>query len=157
MIGDPQEGAFRVWAEDEEASAGRLIGPAGTAARAAELRAREDWLAGEKHWPRTYLTRCDATGTISSVEVTLAMQPSFVTIATRKIPMTPATHVLWGGSALCEDRRLAGMPRDWPADQRWISLKDVADGAVTPSDGCSRCWLKVPDLVTDIKQIGADR
>ena len=56
---------------------------------------------------------------------------------------------------LCEDKRLRGVPRDWPDDQRWISLKDVADGVEAPVDRCETCWNKAPSLVVGLRLIGA--
>jgi len=72
-----------------------------------------------------------------------------------EVPMPPATHVLWGGHVLCEDKRLRGVPRDWPSGQRWISLKDVADGTDAPPDRCEACWTKAPELVAGLRQIGS--
>jgi hypothetical protein len=70
--------------------------------------------------------------------------------------MPGAIHVLWGGNALCEDKRLRGVPRDWPEDQRWISLKDVADGTEVSADlWCEACFTKAAGLVAGIRQIGA--
>jgi hypothetical protein len=74
-----------------------------------------------------------------------------------EIAMRPSTHVLWGGRVLCEDLRLCGVPRDWPAAQRWISLKDVADGVEAPTDRCEVCWNKVPGAVEDLRQSGTNR
>jgi len=71
--------------------------------------------------------------------------------------MPPATHVLWGGLVLCEDLRLRGVPGDWPVGQRWISLKDVADGVAAPPDRCEACWVKVPTRIEELRQIGEVR
>ena len=64
---------------------------------------------------------------------------------------TPTTHVLWGGHALCDDKRLCGVPGEWPDGQRWISLKDVVDGAAAPGDRCETCWTKVPGRVDGLR------
>ena len=147
---------FAVWPEaGSDADARTILAP--TAKQAAEQRAREDWLAGATIWPTSYCARDGRTGNVWVVNVTIAMEPSFVALDACEVEMAPATHVLWGGSVLCEDLRLRGVPRDWPADQRWISLKDVADGHVSPPDACAGCWTKAPGLVEGLRQIGADR
>lgn len=104
-----------------------------------------------------YCARDGVTGRIWTVLVGVVAQPSFVALDVYEIPMPPATHVLWGGHVLCEDLRLRGVPRDGPDGQRWISLKDVADGAAAPDDRCETCWTKAPGLVDGIRQIGSDR
>jgi hypothetical protein len=153
QICDLCRATFTVWPEvGSDAEARTLLAP--TADHAAEQRAREDWLAGAKSWPTSYCVRDGLTGTVWVVAVTIMMEPSFVTIEAREIRMSPATHVLWGGHALCEDLRLRHVPRDWPDGQRWISLKDVADGAARPNDGCGTCWDKAPGLVEGLLQIG---
>jgi hypothetical protein len=154
VIGDPLEGRFFIWSEDGDEASARAYGPAASPQRAAECRAGDDWLAGETRWPRRYRVRCDVTGSTWSVEVTVAMQPSFVTMRSHEVLMEPSTHVLWGGDVLCKDRRLRGVPGDWPDGQRWISLQAVADGAVSPDDGCAKCWSAAPALVLGIQQIG---
>ena len=126
---------------------------------AAERRARDDY-ADKTSWQETgwrahYYVRDGVTGQIWDVLVGVVPQPSFVTITALKLAMSPATHVLWGGRVLCEDLRLRGVPRDWPADQRWISLKDIADGADAPPDHCAACWSKAPGLVEGIRKIGS--
>jgi hypothetical protein len=150
---------FAVWPKDGSDTDARPH-RAWSAEDAARQRAREDWDAGQVEttdWPITYCVRDGVTGTIWVIDVALAMQPSFVAIDAREIAMPPAAHVLWGGRVLCEDLRLRGVPRDWPNDQRWISLRDVADGVETPPDRCAACWAKVPGLVEGLRQIGADR
>ena len=89
------------------------------------------------------------------IDVGVVPQPSFVALLAREVPMPTAVHVLWGGNVLCEDRRLRDVPGNWPKDQRWISLQDVANGVEAPADRCEACWTKAPDLVAGIRQIGA--
>ena len=156
QICDLCRATFTVWPEAGSDADARTI-PAPTAKQAAEKRAREDWLAGATTWPISYCARDGLTGNVWVVDVTIAMEPSFVTIDAREIPMSPATHVLWGGRVLCEDLRLRRVPRDWPDGQRWISLKDVADGTEAPPDRCGACWTKAPGLVDGLLQIGKDR
>jgi hypothetical protein len=144
---------FTVWPNNgPDAGARTFLAP--TARQAAEQRAREDWIAGATSWPIAYRVRDGMRGTIWVVEVTTAMEPTFVALDTREVEMSPATHVLWGGRVLCEDLRLRHVPRDWPDGQRWISLKDVADGVEQPPDYCAACWIKAPKLVDGIRQIG---
>lgn len=157
MTNDPnQHTPFAVWPEDGGTEAAARTYFEASAQRAAERCASEDWIAGETRWPLMYRVRDDLTGTIWSVEITVAMRPSFVTMRSHEVPMTPACHVLWGGHALCKDQRLRGVPGAWPDGQRWISLKDVADGASEPADGCKKCWPAAPGLVAGIRQIGAN-
>lgn len=147
---------FKVWPEaGSDVDARVFLAP--TAKQAAEQCAREDWRAGATTWPISYCARDGLTGNMWVVDVTLAMEPTFVAIEARVNPMLPATHVLWGGSVLCEDLRLRHVPRDWPEGQRWISLKDVADGVEPPPDRCVLCWTKAPGLVDGLLRIGADR
>jgi hypothetical protein len=156
QICDLCRATFTVWSNDgSDADARTFLAP--TAKQAAEQRAREDWLVGATGWPISYCVRDGVRGTIWVVDVTIAMEPSFVALDAREIEMSPATHVLWGGRVLCEDLRLRHVPRDWPAGQRWISLKDVADGVTPPPDRCETCWTKAPGLVVGIRQIGSDR
>jgi hypothetical protein len=108
-------------------------------------------------WPVSYCARDSLTGNVWMIDVTIAMEPAFVTLDAREIPISPAVHVLWGGRVLCEDLRLRRVPRDWPDGHRWLSLKDVADGAEPPPDRCESCWTKVPRLVEELWQIGTDR
>ena len=151
---DDLEVPFAVWRKDgSEADAQSYRAP--TAKLAAERRARQDWIAGEASWPVAYCARDGVTGNLWVVDVTIATQPSFVAVDARMVPMPPATHALWGGHVLCEDLRLRGVPRDWPDGQRWISLKDVADGTEAPPDRCETCWTKAPGLVEGLRQIGA--
>lgn len=147
---------FAVWREDgSEADAQRFCAP--NARAAAEMRARWDWMGGQESWPVAYCVRDGETGDLWAVTVMQVTQPAFVATGAL-VPMSPATHVLWGGKVLCEDPRLLrGVPRDWPADQRWISLADVADGAEEPADRCAACWAKAPALVEGIRQIGTKR
>jgi len=125
---------------------------------AAELRALDDARADvdARPWPITYCVRDDRSGTIWLVDVDLVHRPTFVTLDAREVEMTAATHVLWGGRVLCEDRRLATVPGSWPTGQRWTSLKDVADGTVAPPDRCETCWIKVHGLIAGLRQIGSD-
>lgn len=143
---------FTVWRKDGSDVDARTF-HALRAQQAAELCAREDWIADATSWPSSYSVHDGVTGTIWVVEVTIAMEPTFVALDTREVEMSPTTHVMWGGHVLCEDLRLRHVPRDWPA-QRWISLKDVADGAARPDDGCAACWNKAPGRVKDLLQIG---
>lgn len=155
---------FTVWRKDgSDADARTSLAP--SARQAAEQHAREDWMTGaawrragsDTSWPITYCARDNVSGTLWVVDVTIAMEPSFIAIDASEVPMVSATHVLWGGRVLCEDLRLRRVPRDWPDGQRWISLKDVADGTEAPPDRCEACWTKAPGLVDGIRQIGADR
>lgn len=155
-FGDDLDVSFGVWRNDGTEADARPY-RASSPQRAAEQHAREDWLAGATSWPIAYCTRDGITGAIWAVEVTIAMRPSFITVEAHEVSMPAATHVLWGGHALCADLRLRGVPRDWPAGQRWISLKDVADGIEAPPDRCETCWAKAPGLVDGIRQIGAVR
>jgi hypothetical protein len=107
----------------------------------------------ESTWPLVFRVRCP-DGTTRDFEVYRDFVPEF---SVHEVPMSPATHVLWGGEAVCRDGRLRGVPGDWPEGQRWISLQDVADGAAEPSDRCERCWLAAPGLVAGLRQIGARR
>jgi hypothetical protein len=156
QICDLCRSTFAVWPKARSDSNARTI-RAPTAKQAAEQRAREDWLAGATTWPTTYCARDGLTGNVWVVDVTIAMEPSFIAFDARVVPMPPATHVLWGGRALCEDKRLRGVPRDWPVGHRWISLKDVADGVAAPPDRCAACWTKAPGLVEGLRQIGSVR
>lgn len=140
---------FAVWPKDGSDVARTYSAP--DVRIAAELRARDDARAGVEvatattaYWPITYCARDDRTGQFWLVVVDLVHRPSFTAIDTREVEMAAATHVLWGGRVLCEDLRLCGVPRVWPADQRWISLKDVADGHAAPPDACEACWKKAP-------------
>lgn len=144
---------FAVWPKDGSAADARTF-QVPSAQQAAERRARVDWLAGAATWPITYCARDCGTGTIWVVVVALAMQPSFVATDACEVPMFPATHVMWGGRALCEDLRLRGVPRDWPADQHWISLKDIVDGAEIPPNRCETCWARAPGIIEGLQQIG---
>lgn len=132
---------------------------AATARQAAEQCAHAEYVEDPawQHDHRVYYVRDGATGRFWTVTVGLVHEPSFVAVGAREIPMPSATHVLWGGRVLCEDLRLRGVPRDWPDGQRWISLKDVADGAAAPPDHCEACWTKAPGLVEGIRQIGVNR
>jgi len=123
-----------------------------SARNAAERAARDDYDPAVAEY--AYGVRDGESGKIWSIVVGVVPQPSFVAIDAQEIEMPAGTHVLWGGHALCEDMRLRGVPRDWPAGQRWISLKDVADGAARPVDGCATCWDKAPGLVEGFMKIG---
>lgn len=144
---------FTVWPKDRSEADARTF-HALSAHKAAEQHAREDWLAGATAWPISYRARDGITGKLWVIDVTIATQPSFVAIDMQEVPMLPTTHVLWGGRVLCEDLRLSGVPRDWPTDQIWISLKDVIDGVDAPHDRCETCWTKVSGLVEGLRQIG---
>jgi len=146
---------FVVWPDGDDAGARPCEEL--SAERAAERRAREDWLAGEETWPHDYRVRDEETGTTWVVGVTVALEPTFVTITAHEVSMPAATHVLWGGAAVCRDPRLRGLPGRWPDGQRWISLRDVASGVELPIDGCDKCRLAAPSLVAEIRQIGAPR
>lgn len=146
---------FAVWRQDGLESDARAV-QARSVDHAAEQRAREDYQ--DPSWvPTVYRVRDGQTGRIWDVTVGVVQEPSFVALDAREVPMLPATHVLWGGRALCKDLRLRGVPRDWPDDQDWISLKDVADGAAVPPDRCEACWAEAPALVEGIRQMGSDR
>jgi hypothetical protein len=152
---------FAVWPHDGTDADARPY-RAATASQAAELRARDDYCAAVSEaddgaWPRGYCARDERTGHVWSVLVGVVAKPSFVALDVYEVDMPPATHVLWGGRALCEDLRLRGVPDDWPADQRWISLRDVANGAEAPADRCEACWPRAQGLVVALRQIGASR
>lgn len=127
----------------------------GTAADAAEAYAdyaHDNRDGQDASWPLVFRVR-GPDGATQDFEV----HRDFVAEFSASPVKPPATHVLWGGRALCEDSRLRVVPRDWPAGERWISLADVADGAAEPSDRCEACWAKAPALVEGIRQIGSDR
>lgn len=152
---DDLDDPFEVWPKDgSEADARTYYAP--NARQAAEQRAHAD-CKDDLAWPVAYSVGNKRSGQIWMVLVDMVPKPSFVAIEVREVPMVTATHVLWGGRVLCEDLRLRGVPRDWPADQRWISLKDVADGAAAPPDRCEACWVKAPGLVEGLRQIGSSR
>lgn len=69
-----------------------------------------------------------------------------------EVPMSPATHVLWGGRVQCGNPRLSGYPVDWPEGQRWISLKDVTDGSEPPSDRCEACWTEAVETIAALRR-----
>lgn len=153
-MSDPAVAPFTVWpVGGTEATARSYV--AATEIQAAELAARDDY-ADEDEWSIAYCVRDGLTGQIWEVRVGVAAQPSFVALEARKIQMSAATHVMWGGHVLCKDLRLRGVPRDWPANQRWISLKDVADGAKAPPDRCESCWNEVPSMISGLRQIGVN-
>lgn len=146
---------FTIWPKDASEADAREI-HAWTAKHAAEKRAKEDWIReAQSDWPITYCVRDGVNGTIWIVDVAIASQPTFVAIDAQEMEMPEGTHVLWGGRVLCEDLRLRDVPRDWPAGQCWISLKDVADGAEAPANRCERCWAKAPSFIAGLRQIGS--
>lgn len=148
---------FAVWRQEGPDLAVHVVA-APSARQAVEKWAREEY-QHDPSWsaPATYRVRDGSTGQIWDITVGIVQEPSFVALDTREIEMRPATHVLWGGKVLCEDLRLRHVPRDWPVKQRWISLKDIADGAARPDDGCDACWTKAPGLVEGLLQIGKTR
>lgn len=148
---------FVVWRQEGPDLAVHVV-EAPSAKQAAEQWAREE-ARQDPSWqaPVMYRVRDGVTGQIWDVIVGLVHEPSFVALDTREVKMRPATHVLWGGNVLCEDLRLRYVPREWPEGQRWISLKDVADGEPRPTDGCVKCWDKAPVLVEGLMQIGKRR
>ena len=147
---------FAVWRQEGPDLAVHVVN-APSAQQAAEQQAREDQQDPSWQSPTTYRVRDGVTGRIWDVTVGLVQEPSFVALDTLEVEMSPATHVLWGGNVLCEDLRLRHVPRDWPDDQRWISLKDVADGADVPPNPCEACWTKAPTIVEELRQIGSVR
>jgi hypothetical protein len=149
---------FTVWRQGNDADVREYNGS--TAEEAARQRAHHDYkTVAFQDWPITYCARNNVTGQIWTVLVDVEMQPAFVACEAHEVPMPPAVHVLWGGNLLCENRQLRtlGAPGNWPKGQRWISLKDVADGAEAPPDRCEACWTKAPGLVAGLRQIGAHR
>jgi len=147
------EFSFTVWPKDGSDD-DALDVHALTPNQAAELRAKTDY-TGDPDWRASYCVRNNFTGTLYVIDVGVVPQPSFVALLAREVPIPAATHVLWGGHVLCEDKRLRGVPRDWPQDQRWISLQDVADGTEVPANlQCEACFAKAPGLVAGIRQIG---
>jgi hypothetical protein len=137
---------FTVWLEGNETDVREYYDS--DAKHAARRRACDDHDLAY-HWPVTYCARDGVTGQLWKVRVDRVMQPTFVALDTIEVPMPPAVHILWNGAALCS---LPGMPKDWPPGHRWISLKDVADGAETPADRCMKCWEKGP-MIRDIEQL----
>ena len=113
---------------------------------------RDGW---ESTWPLMFRVRC-LDGSVADFEVDREYVPEF-RVAPIKVLMPSATHVLWSGRVLCEDLRLRGVPGGWPEGQRWISLKDVADGTHAPDDRCEACWARAPGRALALRQIGADR
>lgn len=143
--------SFSVW-RSAGSEAGARPYRAESARRAAERAARDDYDPTVAEY--AYGVRDGESGKIWSIVVGVVPQPSFVAIDAQEIAMPAATHVMWGGHALCEDLRLRGVPRDWPAGQRWISLTDAAGGAFAVSDRCAACWAKVSGFVEELRQIG---
>ena len=158
---EDDEFSFAVWSKDGsdvDARSFRALTPS----QAAERRAYEDFDGRRdcRDWRDDYCVRNNGTGKLYVVRVGLVPQPSFVAIDVRDVPMEPmepATHVLWGGRALCADLRLRGVPGEWPDGQRWISLRDVAAGPLptAPPDPCEACWTKAPGFVDEL--IGSAR
>ena len=144
---------FAVWRQDGLDTAAHDV-RASNAKQAAEQRAREDYQDPSWQSPATYRVRDGQTGQLWDVTVGLVQEPSFVALDTLEIEMSPSTHVLWGGNVLCEDLRLRHVPRNWPADQRWISLRDVADGTPRPDESCEACWTKALKLIDNLLEIG---
>ena len=144
---------FMVWPVGGKETEARRYNAA-SARHAAEKCAEDDY-ADEDEWSISYCVRDMSTGHRWEIQVGMIPQPSFLALEVRMIQMPAATHVLWGGNVLCADLRLRGVPRDWPAGQRWISLADVAAGTKTPPDCCENCWSKAPSLVEGIRRIGA--
>jgi hypothetical protein len=144
--------SFTVWPADGSEASARMY-------RALTPSVAAEQCAGSLQDPNTsevvYRVRNEHTGRLFEVRVGVVPRPSFVAFQANEILPPPRTHVLWGGNVLCKDKQLRGVPRDWPADQRWISLQDVADGAEDPPDRCEMCFTKAPDLVAGIRQIGA--
>lgn len=66
-----------------------------------------------------------------------------------------ATHVLWGGRALCAATYLNGVPGGWPAGQTWLSLADVAKGDINDLVTCRTCRINTLQYINGLKQIGA--
>lgn len=129
---------------------------AATAKQAAERCARDDY-SRDPSWQsdhRVYSVLDGSTGRRWTVTISVVQQPSFVAVGAREQPMTPSTHVMWHGRVICEDLRLRGVPAGWPVGQRWISLKDVVDGAAAPPDRCEACWTKAPGRIEELRQIG---
>jgi hypothetical protein len=153
---DDEDIAFTIWPKTGSAADEHVL-RALSAKQAAEKRARVDWTDGKAGWPITYCVRDGVNGTVWEVDVTIATQPSFVAYSTRVVDLPVATHVLWRGVTLCGDLRLRGVPGNWPAGHRWISLKDVAAGEKPPSDRCEACWTKAPGFIEELRQIGAWR
>ena len=150
---------FAVWRRDASENGAQFL-QAVSARHAAEQRAREEyWSSTDPSWrsPAAYRVRDGSTGRTWDVIVDLVHEPSFIAREATEVAMPPATHVLWSGRVLCEDPRLADVPGRWPEAQRWISLRDVADGVQAPEDVCASCWKRVPGLVSGLSLIGAYR
>jgi hypothetical protein len=146
--------SFAVWPEaGTDADAQSYVAP--TAKHAAEQRARDDYNKGENVWPNTYSARDNKTGTIWTVLVGVVAQPTFVTLDAHEVFMLPASHVLWGGRALCEDLRLRGVPSEWPSGHSWTSLETYAKGVDLPPNHCATCWARAPGILVKIRQIKA--
>jgi len=110
--------------------------------------------AERRPWPARYEIREAATGRAYCAAVARVSQPQYEVLELDALPMDPAVHVLWGGAALCEDQRLAGV-RDWPAGQRWVSLSEVAKGAALPT--CARCRTRADEVIASIRDISSSR
>jgi hypothetical protein len=150
-----EDSPFTVWPKTAASEVDAYSIRACSAKHAAEKRARADWTnEGQASWPVTYCVRDGESGTIWEIDVAIASQPTFVAYEAREIEMPAATHILWGGHALCGDLRLRCVPRDWPAGHRFMSLKAIADGETAPPDRCAGCWEKAPTLVDELRQIG---
>lgn len=121
---------------------------------AAEQRAHADHAGEMSSWPRSYGVEDKSTGRILIVPVDMIQKPVYVACPAEMISVEPATHVLWNGRACCS---IPGLPKDWPPGHRWISYKDVADGAPAPADRCEKCWAKAPALIDHLRQIGSVR
>jgi hypothetical protein len=119
---------------------------------AAEMRARSDGEMGE--WPRSYGVRDTITEEVLIIDVDMIQKPVFAACEAGTLSVKPAVHVLWNGRALCS---IPGMPKDWPPGHRWISYKDVADGAEASADCCARCWDKARALIDHRQQIGSTK
>jgi hypothetical protein len=146
--------AFTVWQKDRPDTSRELL--ALNAPQAAEQQAREDYQDPSWRAGTTYRVRDAATGVLCEASVFVKSEPSFVARLLRVIEIPSMTHVLWGARVLCEDLRLRGVPAEWPEAQRWMSLKDVADGVPAPSDRCEDCWSKALELIDESRHFGKE-
>jgi hypothetical protein len=149
---------FTVWPKTGATVDGHVF-RALSAKQAAERKARADWVDNKGSWPITYRVRDGMNGNVWEVDVAIAPSPSFIAYSARVVDLPAATHVLWHGVTLCGDLRLRGVPGNWPAGHRWISLKEVAEGTTAPPDRCEACWTRTwtPGFIEELKQLGGWR
>lgn len=142
--------SYKVWPKGSPQVVAQLT--AETPTDAAEAFLRSDGLRGEG----LYQVFDVENGDLFDVAVRSVMQPTYIVHEVTKVPPA-ATHVLWGGNALCAQPHLGSVPGDWPIGQRWVSLADVAKGAEGPEgpeDRCPTCWAKAPGFIAELLNLG---